>query len=64
MLVERLSRCRGKKLGGGTRGETKKTTPLRPLPLHPQYMNMSLLQTGLQSHQKQTREKPKKEFFF
>lgn len=43
----------------GERGAKNNSTPLRPLPLHPQYMNMSLLQTGLQSHQKQTREKPK-----
>lgn len=48
----------GGELGGGR--EKPKRTPLRPLPLHPQYMNMSLLQTCLQSHQKQTREKPKK----
>lgn len=41
----------------------KKRSPLRILPLHPQQGNISLLQTGLQSHQKQTRGKNKIPFW-
>lgn len=56
LLVKRAVAVMAKNRTVGENGGKNKSTPLRPLPLHPQYMNVSLLQTGLQSHQKQTRE--------